>query len=76
MYLLNRDPVTSRGLPDVNLKLGSRRRRIGPATLLESGDSQSSRFVNGLGGYIDRMADSGRTREADSARPNRHRSRG
>ena len=53
MNLLDRDPVASGRLSDLNLKLGSERHGVSPATLPESRHSQSSRFVNGLGGYID-----------------------
>jgi hypothetical protein len=40
-------------ISDLNLELGSQRHRVRPATLPESRHSQSSRFVNGLRGYID-----------------------
>lgn len=75
MDLLDRDPVASRWLPDLHLKFGSQRDSVNPLTQPKSRDSQSSGFVYGLGRDIDRMPDSGRTAETDSARPERHGSR-
>jgi hypothetical protein len=47
----------SERISDLNLELGSQRHRVHPATLTESRHSQSSRFVNGLRGSIDGVAD-------------------
>jgi hypothetical protein len=58
LLLLDRDPVEGGRLSDLNLELSAWRHDISPATLPESRHSQSSGFVNGLGGYIDGVADS------------------
>ena len=54
--------MTGSRLAHLNLELGSRRDRVGPAAVLQRRDAESCGLVDGFGRHLNRMPNAGRTR--------------
>jgi hypothetical protein len=59
-------------LAHLNLELGSRRDRVGAATVLQRRNAKSGGFIDRFRRHLNRVPKAGRTRIADRARPKRH----
>ena len=70
--LLHREPMRGGRFPHLNVKLGSWRDRVGPATVLQRRHAKSGGFIDRFGGHLNRVPNPGRTGKADRARPERH----
>src|SRR3954471_20404927 len=70
--LLKGEPMTGDWLAHLNLKLGSWRDRVGPTIVFQRRDAESCSLVDGFGGHLHRMPNTGRTAKADRARPKGH----
>ena len=64
--------MTGGRLAHLNLKLGSRRDRVGPAIAFQRREAESRGLIDGFGGHLHRMPNAGRTGEADRTRPEQH----
>jgi hypothetical protein len=70
--LQHREPMSGGLLAHLNLKLGSRRDRVGPTIAFQRRDAESCGLVDGFGGHLHRMPNTGRTGKADRAGPKGH----